>query len=130
MDSSVLATAAVTTLAPYLAETGKSAAKKLGEEAVAESVRLLNWMREKLSSGRGKEALDDLVEHPEREDNQADLRKQLTKLLESDATLAVELQSLLPPDPGEVAGAMSQNVSGAGAKAIQTRGAGNTSTIS
>ena len=112
-----LASAAVAILSPYLAKAGEGAAKKIGEEAVDTGGRLLGWMRAKLG-GRAREALDDLVVKPDSEDNQADLRKQLTKMLVTDPGLAVELRALLSAD------------SGANAKAAQVKGSGNTTSIS
>ena len=123
-----LASAAVAILSPYLAKAGEGAAKKIGEEAVDTGGRLLGWMRAKLG-GRAREALDDLVVKPDSEDNQADLRKQLTKMLETDPGLAAELRALLSADTQD-AGSMSQTVSGANAKAAQVKGSGNTTSIS
>jgi len=128
MEPIALASAAVAALAPYLAKAGESAAKKVGEEAVAAGGRLLGWMRERLG-GRAREALADLEAKPESEDNQADLRKQLAKALEADSALAAELRAMLPAAATSV-DSMIQNVSGAGAKAAQVKGSGNTTTIS
>jgi tetratricopeptide (TPR) repeat protein len=127
MDPVTLATAAVAVLAPYLAKAGEGAAKKLGEEAVDAGGKLLFWLRGKLG-GRAQEALDDLKKEPGSEDNQADVRKQLKKALEADPALAAELQAMLPREATD-AGAMTQDVSGAGAKAAQVRGSWNTTTI-
>ena len=79
--------------------------------------------------GRAKEALDDLAAKPDSEDNQADLRKQLAKALEADPALAGELRAMLPADAAG-SDSMSQTVSGAGAKAAQVKGSGNTTSIS
>ena len=123
-----LASAAVAALAPYLATAGQAAAKKIGEEAVATGEKLLGWLRARLT-GRGQEALDDLAATPDSEDNQADLRKQITKALEATPGLAAELEAILPAGAGR-GDIMNQNVSGAGAKAAQIKGSGNTTTIS
>jgi hypothetical protein len=128
MEPVSLATAAVAALSVYLAKVGDGAAKKIGEEAAEAGGKLLGWMRAKLR-GRAQEALDDLVVHPDREDNQADLRKQLTKALETDPALAAELQAMLPA-AATMADSMVQNVGGAGPKAAQVKGSGNTTTIS
>lgn len=85
-------------------------------------------MRSKLT-GRAREALDDLETAPASEDNRADLRKQFAKVLEGNAALAQELKALLPSEAGKVE-AMSQDVSGTGAKAAQVRGNKNTISIS
>jgi hypothetical protein len=127
MEPITLASVAIAALTPYLAKAGEGAAKKIGEEAAAAGGRLLGWMRAKLGS-RGQEALDDLAAKPENEDNQADLRKQLVKALEADPALATELRAMLPAAPTS-ADSMIQDVSGAGAKAAQVKGSGNTITI-
>jgi hypothetical protein len=128
MDPLTLASAVVAVLLPYLAKAGEGAAKKIGEDSVETGGKLLAWMRAKLS-GRGQEALDDLAASPENEDNQADLRKQLAKALKDNPALVAELRALLPADAQDPGG-MSQNVSGAGAKAAQVKGSGNTTSIS
>jgi len=128
MDPVTLASAAVALLSPYLAKVGEGAAKKIGEDTVETGGRLLGWMRAKLG-GRAKEALDDLAAKPGSEDNQADLRKQLAKALEADPALAAELRAMLPAGAAGT-DSMSQTVSGAGAKAAQVKGSGNTTSIS
>src|SRR4051812_35565891 len=115
MDPVTLASTAVALLSPYLAKAGEGAAKKIGEDAVETGGKLLGWVRARLD-GRAKEALDDLTHKPDSEDNQADLRKQLAKALEANPTLAAELHAILPADAAGT-DSMSQNVSGAGAKA-------------
>jgi hypothetical protein len=116
------ASAAVGFLAPYLVEAGKGAAKKMGENSVTGAGKLLGWMRDKLTA-RGKEALDDLENNPESDDNRADLRKQLVKLLETEPGLRDELRSLLPAGV-QVDQSMHQTL-GAGAKGAQIRGDSN-----
>jgi hypothetical protein len=128
MEPISLATAAVAALAPYLSKAGEGAAKKIGEEAVDAGGKLLAWVRAKLS-GRGQEALDDLAAAPDSEDNQADLRKQLAKALEANPGLAEDLTGMLRTS-GVNVDSMVQNVTGAGAKAAQVKGSGNTTTIS
>ena len=121
MSVEILAAAAVALVAPYLVELGKGAAKVVGGE-VARPV--LDWMRAKLG-GPAKEALADLEQYPEIEDNLADLRKRLTKALEAEPALADELRALLPPSTVAQAGQMVQIVSGAGAAAVQNVGSEN-----
>ena len=127
MDPVSLASAAVAVLSPYLVKAGEGAAEKIGEESVEAGAKLFGWLRAKLG-GRGREALNDLASKPGSDDNQADLRKQLAKALESDPTLIAELRALLPADA--TGDTMVQNVSGAGAKAAQVQGSGNTTNIS
>jgi hypothetical protein len=128
MDPLALASAAVAALSPYLAKAGEGAAKKIGEEAVDTGGKLLAWMRAKLG-GRATAALDELAAEPNSELNQTDLRTQVAKALQADPALAAELNALLP-DSATSADIMTQDVSGAGAKAAQVKGSGNTTTIS
>ncbi|MFL5288492.1 MAG: hypothetical protein ACJ8AW_47945 [Rhodopila sp.] len=127
MEPFALASTAVALLSPYLAKAGEGAAKKIGEDTVETGGKLLAWVRAKLN-GRAKEALDDLAAKPDSGDNQADLRKQLAKVLEADPALTAELRAILPADAAST-DSMSQNV-GAGAKAAQVKGSGNTTSIS
>lgn len=122
-----LAAAAVGLLAPYLTEAGKEAAKTVGKETAGAGLKLLGWMREKLT-GRAKEALSELEERPEAQLNQDDLRTQLAKLLERQPDLIPELRALLSeaPSQGDI---MNQNV-GAGGKASQIKGDRNKVRIS
>jgi len=122
----VLATAAdaVTFITPALIEAGKAGAEKLAETAPG---KLLAWLREK-TTGRAQEALTDFENAPEAPDNQADLRKQLVKLLEQNPGLLTELHALLPALAGG-GDRMEQHVEGAGAKAAQVKGRGNTVTM-
>jgi hypothetical protein len=102
-----LAAAAVSVLAPYLTEAAKEAAKTVGKETAGTGLKLLDWMREKLS-GRAKEALADLEEKPDSQLNQDDLRTQVAKLLEKEPDLVPQLEALLSKAPqGDV---MSQTV--------------------
>jgi hypothetical protein len=121
-----LAAAAVTSLAPYLTEAAKEAAKTVGKETTEAGIRLLGWMREKLT-GRAKEALTELEEKPDSQLNQDDLRTQLAKVLEKQPDLVPQLQALLSEaqPQGDV---MSQTV-GAGGKASQIKGDQNTVSI-
>jgi len=128
MEPATLASAAVAALAPYLASAGKGAAQKIGEKAVEAGGRLLAWMHARLS-GPGQEALNDLAANPDDTDNHAVLRKQLVKALQANPELAAELKAMLPADAGHV-DIMNQDVSGPGAKAVQVKGSGNTTTMS
>ena len=85
--TTVVVAQAVSVLAHYLqrniSETAKNSAFKLQE-----------WFHHRLS-GRAMEALIDL-EKSQSEDNVADLRKQLAKLIEDEPVLRAELQEILP----------------------------------
>jgi hypothetical protein len=71
-----------TLMAAAVKLVAEGAATKTGEEGANTAIKLLGWMRGKLT-GRAKEALDNVEAAPSSEDNQADLRKQLTKLPET-----------------------------------------------
>jgi hypothetical protein len=81
-----LVAAAVGFLVPYLTEAGKEAAKTIGKESAGAGIKVLGWLRDKVT-GRAKEALEDLEQQPDSADNQADLRKQLVKLLRNSRIL-------------------------------------------
>jgi hypothetical protein len=122
-----LAAAAVSLLAPYLTEAAKEAAKAVGKETAEAGLKLLGWMREKLT-GRAKEALAELEEKPDSQLNQDDLRTQLAKLLEKQPDLVPQLRELLSEAQTQD-DVMSQTV-GAGGKASQIKGDRNTVSIS
>jgi hypothetical protein len=122
-----LAAATVSLLVPYLTEAGKEAAKTVGKETAGAGLKLLGWMRDKLS-GRAKEALTELEEKPGSQLNQDDLRTQLAKLLEKEPNLVPQLRELLSEAQTQGDG-MSQTV-GAGGKASQIRGDRNKVSIS
>lgn len=121
--------AAVALVTPYLAKMGEAAAEKIGEAGAEAAAKVIGWLRSKLTAG-GREALQDLEKMPDNADRQGALRVQVEKILARQPELLAELQALLPPEAIESAGAMIQDVSGAGAKAAQVRGSGNTTTIS
>lgn len=97
MDIATLTTTAVAVVTPYLSEGTKEAVKSGAKD-------LYGWMKAKLV---GTTALADLKKAPDDPDNQADLRKQLRKLLEANPALVAELQALLPED---AAGAVAQKL--------------------
>jgi hypothetical protein len=121
-----LAAAAVGLLSPYLAGAGKEAAKTLGKATAGAGIKLLGWLREKLT-GRGKEALAELEEKPDSQLNQDDLRTQLAKLLEKEPDLVPQLQALLS-EAGTQEPSMRQTI-GAGGQGIQIHGGHNTASI-
>jgi hypothetical protein len=122
-----LAATAVSVLAPYLTEAAKEAAKTVGKETAGGGLKLLGWMREKLT-GRAKEALTELEDKPASQPNQDDLRAQLTKFLEKQPDLVPQLQELLP-DTQPLGKVISQIVR-KGGKGSQINGDQNTVSIS
>src|SRR4051794_3214467 len=122
MDPVSLATAAVAVLSPYLVKGGKETAKTAAKD-------LFTWLKGKLT-GRAAEALSDLEKAPAAEDNQADLRKQLVKVLEADPQLREELRRLLPEAPA--AGVTTQTIdqsNSLNAKVAQVEGNQNVTKI-
>jgi hypothetical protein len=93
-----MAATAVAAVVPYLVEAGKEGAKKLGEEAAAGAVRVLGWLKDKLSAG-GQEALAKLEKAPDDPDRQAALRVALKDLLADDQKLKDGLAKLLDTIP-------------------------------
>jgi len=84
-----LAATAVGILVPYLAEAGKAATKKLGED-LYQYVKSYFYKKD-----NAKEALDDLRSNPENSDFQAALRVQIQKLLDKDEKFAKELSRII-----------------------------------
>jgi hypothetical protein len=122
IDAIAAATGAVGLVTPALIEIGKGAAAKVGETAAG---KVLAWLRAK-ATGSAHAALNDLERDPASADNQAGLRKQLSKLLEQEPSLLDELRTLLPARPA--GDAFAQRLE-AGAKGAQVKGDGNTITI-
>jgi hypothetical protein len=120
IDPLSAAAGVVAFITPALIEIGKGGAGKLGGVAAE---KLLTWLREK-SVGPAREALTDLEAAPDHPDNQADLRKQLAKLLMQEPALLAELRSMLPA--AEAGGdKLEQHVTGAGAKGAIVKGHNN-----
>jgi hypothetical protein len=103
-------------------------AKKSGEETASAGFRLLAWMHDKLT-GRAKEALEEVEKSPASDNNQADLRKQLTKLLETQPQLLEELKALVPADQ-QVAAQQTMKQIGSNNKGAQVAGQENKVRIS
>ena len=111
---------------PYLGKAGEEAAKTVGKEGALAGLKVLGWLRGKVT-GRAKEALADVEENPD-DDHQAALRVQLAKLLKAEPGLLEELRALLPTGAGE-AGGQTMTL-GDGSKAVQNTGHGSTISIS
>jgi hypothetical protein len=126
-DPITLAATAVALLSPYLVKFGEKVAEGAGEGVADGGAKLLGWLKDKLT-GRGKEALDDLTSAPESDDNKADLRKQLAKLIEAEPALGEELRSLLA-EAGQSTGDATATASGDNAVAVSNTGAGSTISV-
>jgi hypothetical protein len=115
MDPTVLASAAVPFMAPYLAEGGKEVAKRLGQDAGDRIAKLCGRIKAKLT-GLGADAVADLEKQPGDSDSQAALRVQLKKALEADPAFWEEVQQLI----GEI-----QNESGANVNQLMAKVTGD-----
>jgi hypothetical protein len=121
-----LVASAVALIAPYLGKAAEEAAKTVGKEGTTTGFKLLGWLRDK-ATGRAKEALEDAETKPS-EDNQADLRKQLVKLLYAQPDLQKELRALLPEPAADPSG--QHMTVGDNSRAAQNKGDNNTINIS
>jgi hypothetical protein len=121
-----LVASAVALVAPFLGKAAEEAAKTVGKEGATTGLKLLGWLRDK-TTGRAKEALEDAETKPN-DDNKADLRKQLVKLLDAEPDLLTELRALLP-EPAADASGQAMTVSD-NSKAIQNKGSNNNITMS
>ncbi|PPQ34558.1 hypothetical protein CCS01_10370 [Rhodopila globiformis] len=90
-----LATRVVELVALALLSAQVSSAQLLGDDELARARTAHGQLQEHLT-GRAREALEDLQQHPESEDNRADLRKQLGRFLLARPSLAYELDHIVP----------------------------------
>jgi hypothetical protein len=109
MDPASLAAAALAAAVPYLLGLGKVAADE-GAKAAGKTV--FDWIKGKLTSASGKEAVEGLEKAPDKERNQLKLKIALEETLEADPEAAVALAKLLPA--GAVSGVQTLNQSGSG----------------
>jgi len=121
MDPSVMAAAAVAALSPYLVEAAKGAGGKVGEAAYASGVKVLRFLKGKLSGGDAQKALSRLEQEPEDADNQAALRVVLKESLRGDTTFRDELEALLKALPKN---AVSQSANVVGDNNVVNEAAG------
>jgi hypothetical protein len=110
MDPATLAAAAIAASLPYLIAVGKEAAKGA---AGAAGKSVWEWVKGKLTSGAGKEAVKDLESGPEDSDNRKIAEATLSKLLKSDPSLLSELAQLLER-AGATSATMTANIVGDG----------------
>jgi hypothetical protein len=78
-----------------LRNEGSQSYDQLSEVEIDRVHKAYSWMKNTLSD-RGRDALLDLEREPRSEDNKADLRKQLTKLLETDPSAVKYLSDIIP----------------------------------
>jgi hypothetical protein len=92
MDPITLATTALNASLPYLLVLAKKVAT---ETAGAAGKSVWEWVKSKLSSEAGKEAVRDLEADPDDATNRRAVEVVLSKLLRGDGVATSELQSLL-----------------------------------
>ena len=92
MDPVTLAAAAVSFVTPYLLDFGKDAAKEAASDA---GKSVWSWIKGKLTSPAGAEAVADAESAPEKPENAQALQAALTKALTKDPAAAAALADLL-----------------------------------
>lgn len=121
-----LAASAVALSAPYLGMMGAEAAKVVGKGGATATLKLLDWLRIKVTAG-AREALGEMEAKPS-DNNKAVLRVELVKLLEACPDLVSELRALVTQAETE---SVSQQMNlGDDSRAVQSAGDKNTITIS
>jgi hypothetical protein len=114
MEPIALATAAVAFLSPYLVKAGEKTAETIGEKLPEAVGKVWNAIIAKFRGNAAAEtAVKDLVEAPEDDDNQAALRKELRKVLQTDAGFTAELERLLSSAQHQSRDTISNTGSGA-----------------
>ena len=125
MDPVTLATAAVSIVTPYLLDFGKDAAKEVASDA---GKSVWGWIKGKLTSPAGAEAVADVESAPNKPENAQALQAALTKALTKDPDAAAALADLLKAS-GVALSTQTANVTGDGNKVGQASG-GSAVTIS
>jgi hypothetical protein len=125
LDPATLSVAAFEIALPYVAKLGKEAAKSAAGEA---GKSVWAWVKGKLTSDGGKEAVKDLEEAPGDADNRKAAEAALSKYLKSDPGALAELAQLLEK-VGGASTVQTANVRGDGNIVGQVSGSGNTLSI-
>ena len=125
MDPVTLAAAAVSFVTPYLVHFGKDAAKGAAEDA---GKSIWGWIKGKLTSPAGAEAVADAEAAPDKPENAQALQAALTKALTKDPAAAEALAGLLKSS-GVSLSKQTANVIGDSNKVGQASG-GSSVTIS
>jgi hypothetical protein len=125
LDPATLATAAITAALPYVVTLGKEAAKGAAGEA---GKSVWQWVKGKLTSAAGKEAVKDLEKAPDDADNRKAAEAALSKFLKADPGALSELAQLLEK-AGVTSTTLTANVVGNENIVGQVSGSGNTVSI-
>ena len=118
MDPATLAAAAVSFVTPYLLDLGKEAAKSAAGES---GKSVWEWIKGKLTTAAGAEAVGDAERDPKDSVNAAALQAALTKALKADPDAAKALADLLKTS-GASLSSQSANVFGDNNKVGQASG--------
>jgi hypothetical protein len=118
MDPVTLAAAAVSFVTPYLLDLGKEAAKSAAGES---GKSVWAWIKGKLVSPAGAEAVGDAERDPKDPTNAQALQVALTKALKADAGAAKALEDLLKTS-GASLSSQTANVLGDNNKVGQASG--------
>lgn len=92
MDPVSLAADAVALITPYLLDFGKDASKEVAADA---GKSVWSWIKGKLTSPAGEEAISDLESAPNKQENSQALQAALAKALKKDPDAAAALADLL-----------------------------------
>jgi len=125
MDPASLAAAAISFVSPYLIRVGKDAVKRAAEES---GKLVWDWIKGKLTSPAGAEAVADAEKAPEKPENAQALQAALIKVLTKEPDAADALAKLLQSH-GAVLSTQTANVTGDSNKLGQASG-GSSVTIS
>jgi hypothetical protein len=117
-DPATLAAAAVSFVTPYLFALGKEAAKSAAKES---GKSVWEWIKGKLTTAAGAEAVGDAERDPKDSVNAAALQAALTKALKADPDAAKALADLLKTS-GASLSSQSANVVGDNNKVGQASG--------
>ncbi len=118
MEPVALAAAAVSFVTPYLLDFGKNAAKDAAEDA---GKSVWAWIKGKLTSPAGAEAVADVESAPDKPENAQALQAALTKALTKDPSAAKALEDLLKTH-GVSLSSQTANVIGDNNKVVQASG--------
>jgi transketolase len=125
LDPATLAVAAFDIALPYVAKLGKEVAKSAAGEA---GKSVWQWVKGKLTSESGKEAVKDLESSPDDTVNRKAAEAALSKFLKSNPDALAELAQLLEK-AGGTSIVQTANFRGDGNIVGQFSGSGNTMAI-
>ena len=121
MDPATLATTVLAVLTPYLVKAGGKLAEEVGGNLPENAAKLWAALTKKFKGKpAAEEAITDLAQKPDDEDNQAAVRKQIKKAVEEEPNLLPMLAELLENARREAA--QNNSASGKGAVAINVGG--------